>query len=92
MIEQIKDLVFYFSIECANCRTEMKVSHVVVDEKKGELFCSLCGKVIMVPDHDKLVAASKGLNDYILEGTNAKYIKLVLNDKFIVEDSAPPAH
>ncbi len=92
MIEQLKDLVFYFTIECANCQTEMKVSHVVVDEKQGELFCTLCGKTIKVPDHEKLVSASKGLNSYILEGTNARYVKLVLNEKFVVEDAAPPAH
>lgn len=92
MIEQLKDLVFYFSIECANCKTPMKTSHVVVEEKNGDLYCTLCGKSIKVPDHDKLVMAAKSLNNYILEGTNAKYIKMVLNEKFVVEDAAPPAH
>jgi ribosomal protein S27E len=92
MIEQIKDLVFYFSIECANCHNPIKVSHVVIEEKQGDLFCTLCGKTIKVPDHEKLVTAAKGLNGYILEGTNARYVKMVLNEKFVVEDAAPPAH
>lgn len=92
MIDQLKDLVFYFTVECANCQTEMKFSHAVVEDKHGELFCTLCGKSIKVPEFEKLVNHAKGLNNYILEGTNARYIKLVLNEKFVVEDAAPPAH
>ncbi len=92
MLDQIKDLVFYFNIECGNCQNQIKVSYHVIEEKQGDLFCSLCGKRILVPDHERFVAAAKGLNDYILEGTNAKYIKMVLNEQFVVEDSAPPAH
>lgn len=92
MIDQLNTLVFYFTIECANCQTVMKVSHVVVENKQGDLYCTLCGKSIKVPEHEKLVIAAKGLNDYIIEGTNARYIKLMLNEKFIVEDSTPPAH
>jgi hypothetical protein len=92
MLERIDQLVFYFTVECANCHNVMKVSHVVVEEKSGELFCSLCGKDVKVPGHEILVSASKSLNEYIGDSLNAKYINLVLNEKYNAPDDVPPAH
>lgn len=92
MLERIDQLVFHFTIECANCRNVMKVSHVVISEKEGDLYCSLCGKDVKVPNHENLVAASKTLNEYIGDSLNAKYINLVLNEKYMAADDVPPAH
>ncbi|MDD2999876.1 MAG: hypothetical protein PHV05_12500 [Candidatus Riflebacteria bacterium] len=92
MLDRIDKLVFYFTIECANCKNVIKTSHVVVDEKEGVIFCSLCGKDVKVPDYQTLVTSAKSLNNYIGDAFNSQYINLVLNEKFAVADSAPPAH
>jgi ribosomal protein S27E len=92
MLERIDKLVFYFTIECANCRNVMKVSHVVVEEKAGEIYCSLCGKDVKVPNHEELVTSAKTLNSYLGDSLNSKYVNLVMNEKYEKPDSAPPAH
>lgn len=92
MLDRIDKLVFYFTIECANCHNIMKVSHVVVDEKGGDIFCSLCGKDVKVPDHEKLVTSTKALNEYLGDSLNAKYVKLVLNEAYECPSDVPPAH
>ncbi len=92
MLERIDKLVFYFTVECANCRNVMKVSHVVVDEKAGEIYCSLCGKDVKVPNHEELVSSAKTLNAYLGDSLNSKYVNLVMNEKYEKPDSAPPAH
>ncbi|MDN5278609.1 MAG: hypothetical protein PWR01_2574 [Clostridiales bacterium] len=92
MLDRLDKLVFYFTIECANCHNKMKVSHVVIDEKSGELFCSLCGKDVKVPNYQTLVTAAKDLNGYIGDSLNAKYIDLVLNEHYEEPSDTPPAH
>ena len=93
MIEQVnKELVFYFEIECANCRNKMNVSHEVIEERQGDLYCTLCSKEMQVPDHTKLVEAAKSLNNYIGDSLNAKYINLVLNASFESPDDTSAAH
>ncbi|MFZ5949731.1 MAG: hypothetical protein ACOYXC_03435 [Candidatus Rifleibacteriota bacterium] len=92
MLERIDQLVFYFTIECANCRNVIKTSHVVVQEKAGLLFCSLCGKDVKVPGHENLVASGKFLNEYLGDSLNAKFINLVMNEKFERPSDTPPAH
>ncbi|GAB4274415.1 MAG: hypothetical protein Kow0029_14750 [Candidatus Rifleibacteriota bacterium] len=92
MLERIDKLVFHYTIECANCHNCMKVSHVVIEEKAGEIFCSLCGKDVRVPNHEVLVSASKALNDYISDSLNAKYINLVLNEQYQPSEDDIPAH
>lgn len=92
MIEEISKLVFYFELDCPNCHNKMKVSHAVIEEKSGELFCALCGKDLKVPSHESLVSAAKFLNDYVGDSVNAKYINLVLNERFALGDDTPPAH
>ena len=92
MLERIDKLVFYFTIDCANCRNVMKVSHVVVEEKAGEIYCSLCGKDVKVPNHEELVTSAKTLNSYLGDSLNSKYVNLVMNEKYEKPDSAPPAH
>lgn len=89
MIERIERTVFFFSVECANCHDHMKVSHVVVEEQKGILICTLCGKSIKVPDPEILVRSAKDLNNYLGDSLNSKFIHLILNDKFVVESSVP---
>lgn len=91
MLERLDKLVFYFQIECAICHQLINVSHVVIEEQKGILVCSLCGKTIKVPDTDVLIKASKDLNAYLGDSVNAKFVKLVLNEKFKAEDSVPAA-
>ncbi len=91
MLERIDRLVFYFQIECAMCHQLIKVSHVVMEEQKGVLICSLCGKSIKVPDSEVIIKASKDLNAYLGDNLNAKFVKLILNDKFKVEDAVPAA-
>jgi uncharacterized Zn finger protein len=92
MLERIDLLVFYFSIECANCKNIMKVSHETIKDKNGELFCSLCGRDVKVPGYEKLVGAAETLNDYIGDSQNAKYINLVLNEQYASDDDVPLAH
>lgn len=93
MIEQInKELVFYFEIECPNCRNKMNVSHEVIEEHTGALYCTLCSKGIRVPDYEKLVEAAKTLNAYIGDSMNAKHVNLILNPNFESEDDTPAAH
>ncbi len=88
----LKSLVFYFKIECALCHSEMSVSHEVIQEKSGELYCTLCGKVVKVPNWEKLVNASKELNEYIGDSLNAKYINIILNEQFECEEEEVAAH
>lgn len=92
MLQRIDKLVFYFTIECANCHDIMKVSHVVISEKAGTLFCSLCGKDVTVPNHETLATAAKTLDEYLGDSFNAQYVKLVLNKAFESPSDAPPAH
>jgi transcription elongation factor Elf1 len=93
MLQQINEtLVFYFTIECANCHHEMSVSHAVIEEKSGELFCTLCGKTVTVPDWQTLCSSAKTLNDYIGDKFNAQYINIVLNENFEAEEEEVAAH
>lgn len=89
MLERIEKLVFYFTIDCANCHNLLKVSHVVVEEQKGLLLCCLCGKNIKVPDAEILIKAAKDLNAYLGDPMNAKFFKIVLNENFVTESSVP---
>lgn len=91
MLDRIDQLVFYFTVECANCRDVMKVSHETIRMRSGELFCSLCGKDVKVPDYEKLASAASSLNEYVSDSLNAKYIKLVLNEKYVPSDDMPAA-
>jgi transcription elongation factor Elf1 len=92
MLERIDKLVFYFTIECANCKNTMKVSHTSVEERNGDMFCSLCGKTVKVPNHQDLVSSAKTLNAYLGDTLNAKYINLVMNEQYEKADGTPPAH
>ncbi len=92
MLDRIDKLVFYFTIECANCRNVMKVSHTSVEEKAGEMFCSLCGKDVKVPNYMDLVTSAKTLNAYLGDSLNAKYINLKMNEKYERPSDTPPAH
>lgn len=91
MLERIDQLVFYFTIECANCHNKLKVSHVSIDEQKGNLVCSLCAKPIKVPDQDKLIKAAADLNGYLGDKMNYKFFKLTMNEAFKAEDGTPAA-
>lgn len=91
MLERIDKLVFYFQVECALCKNVIKVSHVVIEEQNGMLICSLCGRNIKVPDAETLVKASKALNEYLGDSINSKFVKLVLNEKFKIQDELPLA-
>ncbi|MBU1107532.1 MAG: hypothetical protein KKB51_12755 [Candidatus Riflebacteria bacterium] len=91
MLDRIDRLVFYFTVECANCKDIMKVSHETIKMRSGELFCSLCGKDVKVPNFEKLAQLSGDLNDYVSDSYNAKYIKLVLNEKYVPADDTPAA-
>lgn len=82
MLETINKLVFYFDIECANCKTHLKASHESINDQKGILFCGLCGKEVKVPDYEKLVSASEALNQYVTNPINSQYISLALNEKY----------
>ena len=82
MLETINKLVFYFDIECANCKTHLKASHESINDQKGILFCGLCGKEVKVPDYEKLVSASEALNNYVTNPINSQYISLTLNEKY----------
>lgn len=46
------------------------------------LFCGLCGKEVKVPDYERLVELSEGLNNYVTNPINAQYISLELNEKY----------
>ena len=93
MIELVnKELVFYFEVECANCRNKMNVSHVVIDLHEGALYCTLCGKEMKVPEYKKLIDAASTLNAYIGDSMNAKYIDLVLNPNYVFEEEELAAH
>lgn len=93
MIELVnKKLVFYFEVECANCKNTMNVSHVVINEKEGDLYCALCGKSMMVPDYKKLVDSAEILNSYVGDSMNAKYLNLVLNPNYAFEEEEVAAH
>ncbi|NLI74973.1 MAG: hypothetical protein GX442_00865 [Candidatus Riflebacteria bacterium] len=89
MLDRLDKLVFYFHVECAMCHNISKVSHVVMEEQKGVLICTLCGKSIKVPEAEIIIKASKDLNAYLGDGLNAKFVKLILNDKFVVESAVP---
>ncbi len=91
MLERTDKTVFFFTIECAVCRNVAKVSHVVIEDQKGSLVCSLCGKTVKVPSFEILVKASKDLNAYLGDNLNAKYIKILLNPEFHVDDAVPLA-
>jgi len=91
MLDRIDRLVFYFTVECANCRDVMKVSHETILMKSGELFCSLCGKDVKVPDYEKLARAAASLNEYVSDSFNSKYVKLVLNERYVPPDDMPAA-
>lgn len=82
MLETINKLVFYFDIECANCKTHLKASHESINDQKGILFCGLCGKEVKVPDYEKLVEVSEALNKYVTNPINSQYISLALNEKY----------
>ena len=82
MLETINKLVFYFDIECANCKTHLKASHESINDQKGVLFCGLCGKEVKVPDYEKLVSVSEALNQYVTNPINSQYISLELNEKY----------
>lgn len=91
MLDRIDRLVFYFAIECANCRDVMKVSHETIMMRSGELFCPLCGKDVKVPDFENLARTASGLNEYLSDSLNSKYIKLMLNSKYVSLDDMPAA-
>ncbi|PKL45838.1 MAG: hypothetical protein CVV41_02205 [Candidatus Riflebacteria bacterium HGW-Riflebacteria-1] len=91
MLDRIDRLVFYFTVECANCRDTIKVSHDTIQTRAGELFCSLCGKDVKVPDYEKLARAASSLNEYVSDSFNSKYIKLHLNEKYVPLDDMPAA-
>ena len=92
MLERIDKLVFYYTVDCANCHNILKVSHVVVDELKGSVVCSLCGKIVNVPKWEDLVQASKILDAYLGDSLNAKFVKLVMNEKFKIQEQQLAAH
>lgn len=91
MLERIDKVVFYFTIDCAICHNHVNVSHVVIEEKKGLVDCSLCGKQIKFPDYEKIGRATKDLNDFLADVANCKFVKLTLNDKFVAQDNVPAA-
>ena len=86
LVERIDRVVFYYVIECANCRNEAKVSHQVIENTSGELVCSLCGKIIRVVNWENMVEASKVMNAYLSDGLNAQFIRLELNPKYELEE------
>ncbi|MFZ2959294.1 MAG: hypothetical protein WA705_20600 [Candidatus Ozemobacteraceae bacterium] len=91
MLERIDRLVFYFSVECGVCKNRMKMSHVSILEQNGQMICTLCGKPVKVPEHEKVGKAAQELNDYLGARDNAKYVKLTLNEMFKSEDAVPAA-
>ncbi|MBF0499500.1 MAG: hypothetical protein HQM09_05180 [Candidatus Riflebacteria bacterium] len=91
MLERIDRLVFYFTVECSVCHNHMKVSHVCIGEQCGQMICTLCGKPMKVPEHEKLVQTSQVLNEYLGARDNAKCIKLTMNEFFKLEDAVPAA-
>jgi len=91
MLERIDRLVFYYTVECALCHNKLKASHVAIEEQKGALVCTLCGRTMKVPDVENLLKATKTLNDYLAAKENQKYIKLTLNEYFKAESDVPAA-
>lgn len=91
MLERIDKLPFFFTIDCSLCHNVLNVSHKSVEDMKGVLSCSLCGKQIKVPQWEVLVKASDDLNNYLSDRLNAKFFKLVLNPQFKMEDNVPAA-
>lgn len=82
MLATLDQLVFYFDIQCANCKNVMKASHASIEDQKGNLYCGLCGKEVKVPDHEKLVEIAQALNSYVSNPINSQYITLKLNEKY----------
>ena len=91
MLERIDRLVFYFTVECASCHNKLKASHVAIEEQKGAVICTLCGRTMKVPDSENLLAAAKKLNEYLGAKENQKYIKLTMNEAFAAESDVPAA-
>lgn len=83
MLESLNKLVFYFDIQCANCKNVIKASHSAIHDCNGMLFCGLCGKEVKVPNHEELVECCEKLNKYVSNPINSQYITLVLNDKYV---------
>jgi len=92
MLERIDRLPFFYTVECAQCHNILKVSHKSVEELKGVMNCTLCGKQIKFPQWEMLVKTSEDLNNFLGDRLNAKFIKLVLNPQFKLEDDVPAAH
>ena len=82
MLDTLDKLVFYFDIQCANCKNIMKASHSSIEDQKGSLYCGLCGKEVKIPDYEKLVQTSEALNTYVSNPINSQYITLKLNEKY----------
>lgn len=91
MLERIDKVVFYFTIDCAICHNLVNVSHVTIEEKKGGVECSLCGKQIKFPDFEKISQSAKILNEFLGDIANAKFVKLTMNDKYKAADNVPAA-
>lgn len=91
MLERIDRLPFYFTIDCSLCRNVLNVSHKAIEDAKGVMTCSLCGKQIKVPQWELMVKASEDLNNYLSDRLNAKFFKLVPNPKFVMIDDVPAA-
>ncbi|MBF0405836.1 MAG: hypothetical protein HQM10_00665 [Candidatus Riflebacteria bacterium] len=91
MLEKIETLVFHYTIDCAICHNKIKLSHVAIEEQKGQIVCSLCGKSIKVPDHEKLAEVSKYLNQFLGSSSNCKFITLTHNEAFHAADDVPAA-
>ena len=91
MLERIDRVVFYFTIDCAICHNHVNVSHVTIEEKKGQVECSLCGKAIRFPDFERISQSAKVLNEFLADTNNAKFVKLTMNDKYKEADNTPAA-
>lgn len=91
MLERIDKVVFYFTIDCGICHNQVNVSHVTIEEKKGAVECSLCGKNIRFPDFEKISSSAKILNEFLGDISNTKFVKLTMNDKYKAADATPAA-
>jgi len=91
MLERIDRLPFYFTLTCSLCRNVLNVSHKSIEELKGVMNCSLCGKQIKVPQWETLIKCSEDLNNFLSDRLNAKFFKLVINPQFKLEDDVPAA-
>lgn len=83
MLETITGLVFYFDIQCANCKHHMKASHESIKDQQGILHCGLCGKEVRVPNYENLVKTCEDMNKYLSSPINSQYITLELNEKYV---------